>query len=153
MNIGKLIDWWLERRGWRATDLARISQVSPGNISALRRRSSLRSQHVPAIARAFGVTVDDFLAKRDGNVTTPITPRAGPIANALRLLAEQIDQRPENLRGICVLLETIATDRKQRPGAIVALEALLTPPKGNDRVEASYPDVRASVTSARKAPV
>ena len=62
MAVGSLIEAWLGKRGWQLADLARRSSVDLKTLAALRRRDSKRSEFVPQIAAAFGLTVDAFLA-------------------------------------------------------------------------------------------
>src|SRR5690625_137993 len=61
MTLGKQIRKYREQLGWTLEDLENRSGVGRGTISALENRGSQRSTHAPAIAKAFGVTLEQLL--------------------------------------------------------------------------------------------
>lgn len=58
MAAGLKIKALREKRGWTLEDLSIKSGVDVGTIHALERRDSARSRYFPAIARAFGLSVE-----------------------------------------------------------------------------------------------
>ena len=60
MSIGKQIKHYRTKLNWKQDTLADLSGVASGTISALEIRDSARSEFFPAIARAFGLTVEQL---------------------------------------------------------------------------------------------
>lgn len=60
MATGKRIKHYREKAEWKLLDLSIASGVDIGTISALENRDSKRSVHFKAIARAFGLTVEQL---------------------------------------------------------------------------------------------
>lgn len=60
MSIGHRIKELRTARAWTLEELSERSGVDIGTISALERRNSQKSQYFPAIANAFGLTVDQL---------------------------------------------------------------------------------------------
>lgn len=61
MALGKQIRKYRQHFGWTLEELSQRSQIDVGTISALENRDSTRSQYAPAIARAFGLSVEQLL--------------------------------------------------------------------------------------------
>lgn len=61
MTLGKQIRKYREQLGWTLEDLENRSGVGRGTISALENRGSQRSVYAPAIAQAFGITLEQLL--------------------------------------------------------------------------------------------
>lgn len=61
MSTGKQIRKYRKKLGWKLKDLEEVSGVESGTISALELRDSNRSQHFAAIAKAFGLTLEQLL--------------------------------------------------------------------------------------------
>lgn len=71
MNLGENIRKHRKSRGWTQEELAERSGVSQANISAIERRKSGRSNHAPALAKAFGVSLEELhgiAVNTDGSV-------------------------------------------------------------------------------------
>ena len=64
MGLGKRIREERLARGWTLERLEELSGVAAGTIHALEQRDSSRSQFFPAIARAFGMTVEGLESTR-----------------------------------------------------------------------------------------
>lgn len=60
MATGARIRHYRLKLGWKLEDLEEASEVSVGTISALEVRDSQRSQFFPAIAKAFGLTLEQL---------------------------------------------------------------------------------------------
>lgn len=60
MAIGKRIEHYRKVMGWQMKDLAARADVEVGTINALEKRDSKRSEAFPAIAKAFGLTVEEL---------------------------------------------------------------------------------------------
>lgn len=60
MSTGNRIKVLREARKWTLEDLSDRSGVDVGTINALERRNSRRSVHFPALARAFGMTMEQL---------------------------------------------------------------------------------------------
>jgi transcriptional regulator with XRE-family HTH domain len=60
MAIGKRIKHYRSKAKWTLGDLSMASGVDVGTISALEQRDSKRSQFFPAIAGAFGLSVEQL---------------------------------------------------------------------------------------------
>lgn len=61
MTLGQNIKFLRQARGWTLADLSSQSGVDVGTISALEVRGSQRSKYAAAIARAFGVTLEELV--------------------------------------------------------------------------------------------
>lgn len=78
MATGKRIKFYRERLKWTLHDLSEVSNVDVGTISALENRDSDRSKFFPAIAWAFGLSVDQMAdASTDYFTQPPRTPGQG----------------------------------------------------------------------------
>lgn len=62
MALGKNIDYLLKLNDWTQKDLEKRSGVKNGTISALKVRNSVRSEFVPQLAAAFGVSVEALIS-------------------------------------------------------------------------------------------
>lgn len=73
MTIGDVIRILMEARGWRPADIARLSGISPPQISLiLSDKSGFSRQSLEAIAGAFGMSFVQMIAEGSGlNVVTP----------------------------------------------------------------------------------
>lgn len=60
MNIGANIKRLRESKGWKQPDLARASGVSQQLVSQIERGINRSTKHLPALARALGVTVPEI---------------------------------------------------------------------------------------------
>lgn len=60
-SLGSQIRRYRTSLGWTLEHLSELSDVDVGTISALEKRNSIRSQFGPAIARAFGLTLEQLL--------------------------------------------------------------------------------------------
>lgn len=60
MALGKQIKLHREHRGWTLLQLSDASNVDVGTISALELRDSSRSKYFPALAKAFGLTLEQL---------------------------------------------------------------------------------------------
>ncbi len=71
MSLGKQIQKYREALGLKLDQLAELSEVQPGTISALAVRGSSRSQHAVAIARkGFGLTLEQLLDVDTDHIAT-----------------------------------------------------------------------------------
>ena len=90
MSLGHRIRYYRTKRGWTLEQLAEKSDVDIGTISALENRGSQRSQFAQAIAKAFGLSIEQLLDEsRDW-----LEPEANA-ANVHRVLAQT--QQPRYL--------------------------------------------------------
>jgi len=64
MSLGSQVKKYRTAAGCTYADIEAMSEVSTGNINALEKRSSLRSEHTQALARAFGLTIDQLLDEK-----------------------------------------------------------------------------------------
>lgn len=79
MSLGNRIRFYREKARWRLEDLSARSGVDGGTINALENRNSKRSIFIPAIAAAFGLTVEQLLDEsRDWIADPPRHPSAAP---------------------------------------------------------------------------
>lgn len=79
MAMGKHIKTHREARGWTLADLSERSGVELGTIGALEVRDSARSKFASAIAKAFGLTVEELeAAPPDSSVEQITIPEARP---------------------------------------------------------------------------
>lgn len=62
MRLGSIVKMLREQRGWDQPELSFRSGVKVGTISAIEVRNSVRSEHAPALARAFGMTIDGMMS-------------------------------------------------------------------------------------------
>ncbi|SIQ00680.1 helix-turn-helix domain-containing protein [Pseudacidovorax sp. RU35E] len=60
-SLGSQIRRYRTTLGWTLEQLSELSDVDVGTISALEKRNSTRSQFGPALARAFGLTLEQLL--------------------------------------------------------------------------------------------
>jgi transcriptional regulator with XRE-family HTH domain len=60
MTIGDRIRHYRLKLGWKLDHLSDLSGVKTGTISALEQRSSNKSEHFAAIAKAFGLTLEQL---------------------------------------------------------------------------------------------
>jgi len=60
MALGKNVEALRKRNGWTMEDLSVRSGVEVGTINALEKRDSKRSQYATALARAFGLSVEEL---------------------------------------------------------------------------------------------
>lgn len=60
-SLGSQIRRYRTSLGWTLDQLSELSDVDVGTISALEKRNSTRSQYGPALARAFGLTLEELL--------------------------------------------------------------------------------------------
>jgi len=81
MAIGKRIEYYRKVLGWQMKDLAARADVEVGTINALEKRDSKKSEAFPAIAKAFGLTVEELADEsRDYDVSERIRqPNAAAI--------------------------------------------------------------------------
>ena len=75
MALGKRVRALREQRGWTLEYLEEVSGVPVGTISALEVRNSKRSVYASALAKAFGVTLEELL-EDERLLELPKTPRA-----------------------------------------------------------------------------
>lgn len=61
MSLGSQVKKYRTAAGCTYADLEAMSGVSTGNINALEKRNSNRSEHAQALARAFGLSTDQLL--------------------------------------------------------------------------------------------
>lgn len=61
MALGSRVRFYREYRKWTLEELAERSSVEVGTISALELRNSKRSNFAPALAQAFGLTVEQLI--------------------------------------------------------------------------------------------
>ncbi|MCU0967062.1 MAG: helix-turn-helix transcriptional regulator [Burkholderiaceae bacterium] len=61
MSLGHRIRYYRNKKQWTLEALAEKSDVEVGTINALENRGSERSKFAPAIARAFGLTLEQLL--------------------------------------------------------------------------------------------
>lgn len=61
MPLGSQIKKYRDAAGCTFAEVEAMSGVSTGNINALEKRNSNRSEHAQALARAFGLTTDQLL--------------------------------------------------------------------------------------------
>lgn len=61
MALGARVRFYREYRKWTLEDLAEVSSVDVGTISALENRNSRRSNFAPALAKAFGLSVEQLI--------------------------------------------------------------------------------------------
>lgn len=61
MSLGSQVKKYRTAAGCTYADVEAMSGVSTGNINAIEKRNSGRSEHAPAIARAFGLSTDELL--------------------------------------------------------------------------------------------
>lgn len=66
MGIGKNVAALRAERGWTLEDLEEKSEVAKGTIHAIEARDSARSKYFPALAKAFGITMEQLAAHGDG---------------------------------------------------------------------------------------
>lgn len=72
MSLGQRIRHHRERRKWTLEALAERSGVDVGTISALENRNSQRSKFTAAIAKAFGLSIEQLL---DDSCADPASSR------------------------------------------------------------------------------
>lgn len=77
MATGKRIRTYRQRLGWTLEELEEVSDVPSGSISALELRDSKKSQFFPALARAFGLTLEQLY---DESQEWPLQPPKKPNA-------------------------------------------------------------------------
>lgn len=61
MSLGSQVKKYRNAAGCTFAEVEAISGVSTGNINALEKRNSNRSEHAQTLARAFGLTTDQLL--------------------------------------------------------------------------------------------
>lgn len=61
MALGARVRFYREYRKWTLERLAELSGVDVGTISALENRNSRRSNFAPALANAFGLSVEQLI--------------------------------------------------------------------------------------------
>lgn len=71
MALGKQIRKYREQIGWTLHKLSEASDVDIGTISALEHRDSERSKYFPAIAKAFGFTLEELADESVTHVPNP----------------------------------------------------------------------------------
>lgn len=71
MAIGKQIRKYRDQLGWTLQKLSTESDVDIGTISALEHRDSDRSKYFPAIAKAFGFTVEELADESKTHIPKP----------------------------------------------------------------------------------
>lgn len=122
MSLGKRIRFYREKARWRLEDLSARSGVDGGTINALEMRNSKRSNYTPAIAAAFGLTVEQLLDEARDWVANPprypaVTPSPAPIArNQPRSRIGSLSTREED-----VVLALRALSQRQRDQFIAEL--------------------------------
>lgn len=84
MAFGKILRQHREAQGLTLEQLAELSDVEVGTISALENRDSQRSKFAPQLARALGVPLEELLGFRP---TTPQSYSKG--ARTTRLIAQE----------------------------------------------------------------
>lgn len=60
MAIGKQVRKYRKKAGWTLERLAELSGVETGTIGALEARDSKRSEYFPALAKAFGLSLEQM---------------------------------------------------------------------------------------------
>ena len=84
MALGNQIKKYRGKLGWTLEKLTEVSKVDDGTISALENRDSVRSKYALAIAKAFGLTVEELCDELvDYDVVARIAVPAPNTANAL----------------------------------------------------------------------
>ena len=61
MPLGSQVKKYRNATGCTYADVEAMCGVSTGNINAIEKRNSGRSEHAPALARAFGLSTDELL--------------------------------------------------------------------------------------------
>lgn len=88
MPLGSQVKKYRNAAGCTYADVEAMSGVSTGNINAIEKRNSGRSEHAPALARAFGLSTDELLDEANDHTDRVIAwitqwrvARAHPSAN------------------------------------------------------------------------
>lgn len=90
MATGKRIRTYRQRLGWTLEELEEVSEVPSGTISALELRDSKKSQFFPALARAFGLTLEQLYDEsREWPLIPPVMPSAYAAAPIVPLAAKE----------------------------------------------------------------
>lgn len=104
MRLGERIKAEREARGWSQLQLSEKSGVDVGTISALEVRRSVRSQFAPAIAAAFGMSLEDLLSSAipgpSAVTPDPLTPVLAAVAaltpGRWAMVRARLDDLPEH---------------------------------------------------------
>lgn len=87
MAIGKRIKYYREKLGWTLEEMSSKCGVEIGTISAIENRDSDRSKYFGAIAKAFGLTIEQLSDIETDWLSTPSDSDSG----------ESINQQPDAL--------------------------------------------------------
>lgn len=87
MAIGKRIKYYREKLGWTLEEMSSKCGVEIGTISAIENRDSDRSKYFGAIAKAFGLTIEQLSDIETDWMSTPSDSDSG----------ESINQQPDVL--------------------------------------------------------
>lgn len=77
MSLGARVREWRTFYGWTLEDLAGRSGVERGTIGAMEIRDSKRSENSPALAKAFGISVEELLDESIQPSDRLTIPRSG----------------------------------------------------------------------------
>lgn len=86
MTLGQNIKQMRSERGWTLADLSERSGVDVGTIHALEQRNSGRSKFAPALARAFGISLEKMVGDESitlGYIDTVELKSAGPTGHEI----------------------------------------------------------------------
>jgi transcriptional regulator with XRE-family HTH domain len=138
MGLGQRIRGQRLARGWTLEKLEELSGVAAGTIHALEQRDSARSKYFPALARAFGLTLED-LELDEPPPPIPKAKASEPKAPAVYLDANGLT--PEALK-IAQWFDRITDERERVIAEVEAMAVILRvlqhlPPTG-----APWPDSR-----------
>lgn len=127
MALGKNVEALRRRNGWTMEDLSVRSGVEVGTINALEKRDSKRSQYATALARAFGLSVEELesgAAASPSALPEPSNVSAAPeptVADLLERLRAEIATQPEAVkRAIAELMGEYVTTPDESTGRAVA---------------------------------
>lgn len=145
MSLGKNIKALRTAKGWDQKTLSQKSGVSIGTISAIEVRNSVRSQFAPALASAFGVSVEQLLSDNPEWLTTgkgemlqrttpdqavavaPSASGAITLAQALEVVAASLNELPDARRELAAQhLQTLARAPDSAKAMQSAIEAIST---------------------------
>jgi transcriptional regulator with XRE-family HTH domain len=70
MALGSQVRHYRIGLGWTLDRLSDLSGVETGTISAIEKRNSKRSEHGPALARAFGLSLEQLLDESTDHLAT-----------------------------------------------------------------------------------
>lgn len=92
MGLGSKVRAARAAKGWTLDQLAEVSLVQRGTISALENRDSSRSEHFPALAKALSMTVEQLAAYDDNGAQPPLIPAEPADPEALEAGRRALDE-------------------------------------------------------------